>query len=93
MNGNNAFATHPVRLVPDPFLSDREYARFYHLDLSDLSDMALRDELHHLRFFLWGLESNHWLRERVKELEAEMKRRENTGHESRSGQRLNRLRG
>ena len=71
-------------LVPDPLSSDRQYARFNHLDLSGLEDIELTDELHYLRSLLWGLDSSHWLRERVKALEAETsKRRYNTGYEFR----------
>ena len=68
-------------LVPDPLVSDRQYDRFYHLDLSELRDVELEDELNYLRPLLWRLDSEHWLRERVRMLEMEMtKRRGNTGH-------------
>ncbi|MFC1980260.1 hypothetical protein ACFLVS_05385 [Chloroflexota bacterium] len=61
--------------VPDPLQSDRQYERFYHLDLSGLEDRELTDELYALRPLLWGLDSSHWLRERVKALEAEISKR------------------
>jgi len=71
-------------LIPDPLSSDREYNRFHSLDIADLEDMELTDELHYLRPLLWGLDSEHWLRERVKALEAETsKRRYNAGYEFR----------
>lgn len=74
-------------LIPDPLNSDRQYARFYHLDLSDLEDIELTDELNYLRPLLWGLPADHWLRERVRELEKELsKRRGDTSFRS-SGQR------
>lgn len=67
-------------LVPDPFLGDKQYHRFYHLDLSELGDIELTDELHHLRPLLWGLPPTHWLRDRVAVLEAEIiKRQGDTG--------------
>ena len=71
-------------LIPDPLSSDRQYERFYHLDLPELEDTELKDELHYLRPLVWGLPVEHWLRERVKALEAETsKRRYNTGYEFR----------
>ena len=71
-------------LVPDPLSSDRQYARFNHLDLPGLEDIELSDELYALRPLLWGLSGDHWLRERVQMLEDELvKRRGNTGHEFR----------
>lgn len=80
-------------LVPDPLSSDQQYARFYHLDLSEMEDIELTDELHYLRSLLWGLDSSHWLRERVKALEAETsKRRYYTSYEFR-GQRKPKLSG
>jgi hypothetical protein len=75
-------------LVPDPLQSDRQYQRFHHLDLSGLGDMELTDELHYLRPLLWGLDSEHWLRERVRMLEGEMiKRSGNTGYDFRKRQK------
>jgi len=66
-------------LIPDPLSSDQQYTRFYHLDLPELEDTELTDELYALRPLLWGLPPEHWLRERVKALEAEMiKHRGNT---------------
>lgn len=62
-------------LIPEPFSSDQQYARFYHLNLSELGDIELTDELHYLWPLLWGLPPEHWLRERVKALEAEISRR------------------
>ena len=71
-------------LVPDPLSSDRQYARFNHLDLSGLEDIELSDELYALRPLLWGLPGDHWLRSRVKALGAEIsKRRGDTGREFR----------
>lgn len=70
-------------LIPDPLSSNREYARFYHLDIERLEDTELTDELHALRPLLWGLSPEHWLRERVKMLEAELAKRRYVGHEFR----------
>ena len=62
-------------LIPDPLSSDRQYAQFYHLDLPELEDTELTDGLYALRPLLWGLDSNHWLRERVQMLEKELAKR------------------
>jgi hypothetical protein len=71
-------------LVPTPTVSDSQRKRFYHLDLSELEDVELIDELNFLRPLLWGLDSLHWLRQRVAKLESEItKRRGNTSHEYR----------
>ena len=59
-------------LVPDPLNSDRQYHRFYHLDIEGLEDTELIDELNCIRPLLWGLDADHWLRERVKVLESEL---------------------
>jgi hypothetical protein len=64
-----------VTLIPDPLNSDVEYTRFNHLDIPDLEDTELMDELNCLRVHLWRLSSDHWLRERVKVLEGELKKR------------------
>jgi len=74
-------------LVPDPLFSDRQFQRFCHLDIADKETGELADELYALRPQLWGLPADHWLRERVTMLEAEMiKRRGNTGHDFRERQ-------
>jgi hypothetical protein len=62
-------------LTPNPVNSDGQYARFYHLDIERLEDTQLTDELYALRPLLWGLPSDHWLRKRVRMLEAETGRR------------------
>lgn len=62
-------------LVPDPFVSDRQYARFYHLDISGLETWELWDELNHSRPLLWGLPADDWLRERVQMLQKEVSKR------------------
>lgn len=68
-------------LVPDPLSSDRQYARFCHFDLSEMQDREMTDELHCLWPQLWGLDSDHWLRERVRMLEAELSKRQgDSGH-------------
>lgn len=76
-------------LIPDPLNSHCQFNRFYHLDLPDLEDTELRDELYALRPLLWGLPPDHWLRERVKMLEAELirRRRGNTRYEFRGRQK------
>ena len=63
-------------LVPDPLQSDRQYERFYHEDIPALEDGELTDELYALRPLLWGLDSGHWLRERVLMLEKELSKRQ-----------------
>ena len=63
-------------LVPDPLFSDRQYERFNHLDLPELEDGELLDELWALRPGLWGLDAEHWLRERVIMLEKELSKRQ-----------------
>jgi len=52
-------------LVPNPLVTDKEYRRFYHVNLCGLEYEELTDELHYLRPLLWGLDSIHLLRERV----------------------------
>lgn len=59
-------------LIPDPLKSRQQYDRYYHHDIPGLNDTTLTDEIHALRPLLWGLDSVHWLRERVKALEAEL---------------------
>ncbi|MFC2034883.1 hypothetical protein ACFLUJ_02045 [Chloroflexota bacterium] len=61
--------------VPNPLISEQEYARFYHLDIPELENVELTDELHYFRSLLWGLPTEHWLRERVSQLEAELQKR------------------
>lgn len=69
-------------LVPDPLLNDRQYERLYHFDIPSLGDVELTDELNYLRPLLWGLPPDHWLRERVRMLDAErIKRRGATRYE------------
>ena len=63
-------------LIPDPLSSNRQYDRFHHLDIADSEDSELLDELYALRPLLWGLPPEHWLRARVRMLEAELSRRQ-----------------
>ena len=63
-------------LIPNPLDNDNQYRRFHHLDIADIDDSELSEELWALRPYLWGLPSNHWLRERVKELGAELAKRQ-----------------
>ena len=72
-----------INLIPDHLSSDQQYERFYHFDIEGLADTELTDELYALRPLLWGLSPDHWLRERVKMLEAELTKRRYTGHEFR----------
>ncbi|MFC1968605.1 hypothetical protein ACFLVX_04380 [Chloroflexota bacterium] len=58
--------------MPNQFLSDRQYHRFWHFDLPKLTDEELTDELYYLRPILWGLKNNHWLRVRVEMIEEEI---------------------
>lgn len=62
-------------IIPNPFSSLEQYERYWHLDLTQLEDDNLTDELHALRPLLWGLPDDHWLRTRVRMLEAEMVKR------------------
>ena len=62
-------------LVPDLLQSDRQYERFYHLDLPELEDLELTDELYALRPLLWGLPADYWFRQRVTMLEKELQKR------------------
>lgn len=62
-------------LIPNPLNTDMEYARLYHLDLPYLDDTQLVDEFNYIRAHLWQLPPGHWLRERVRMLESELKRR------------------
>jgi hypothetical protein len=62
-------------LIPDPFVSEQSYIRFHHSDICGLEDIELTDELYYLRPLLWGLDANHWLRERVTKLEEEIQKR------------------
>ena len=59
-------------LIPNPFDSDHQYARFYHLDIGGLETSELWDELNYLRPLLWGLPVEHWLRERCSRLRKEL---------------------
>jgi hypothetical protein len=69
-------------LIPDPLISDRQCARFYHQDIPGMETGELLDELSALRPMLWGLPSDHWLRERVRMLKIELaKRRSSTSQE------------
>lgn len=62
-------------LVPNPLDTDLQFARFHHLDVPCSDDMQLIDELDHLRVRLWGLPPDHWLRERVRILKNELRKR------------------
>ena len=62
-------------IVPNPLTSDWQYVRYNHLDIAELEDIELTDELNCLRSLLWGLPMEHWLRERVSWLEAELQKR------------------
>ena len=64
-----------TRLVPDPFESDKEFRRFYHLDLEGLETEELVDELRYLQAHLWGSLRDSWPRERVMALEGELRQR------------------
>jgi len=62
-------------LIPDPLAGDKEYARYHHLDIQGLTDVEVMDEYYALRPCLWGLPSDHWLRQRVKALGIEKAKR------------------
>jgi hypothetical protein len=59
-------------IIPDPTTSDKEYARYHHLDISSTESSDLLDELYCLRPLLWGLPKTDWLRQRVKRIEGEL---------------------
>jgi hypothetical protein len=61
--------------VPDFLESDTQYARFHHLDIPYLDSTQLVDELYALHPLLWGLQPDHWLRERVNVLKSELAKR------------------
>jgi hypothetical protein len=65
-----------IDLVPDPIVSDKQFNRYYHHDLPEFKDEEIWDELNYLRARLWGLDSQHWLRKRVKALETQMRVRQ-----------------
>ena len=70
-------------VVPNPLESDNQYERYYHYDLpgADLSD--LQDELYALRPMLWWkIDDTGWLRERVRQLEAEITKRKYSDSQS-----------
>lgn len=60
--------------IPNPLVSLQQCSRFYCLDLAWLEDTELADELNYLKPKLWGLPPEHWLRERVRLLEEELKK-------------------
>jgi hypothetical protein len=62
-------------LIPNPIETEEQYGRFHHLDLPGLDDTDAIDELHALRPLLWGLPKDDWLRERVRMIDCELKRR------------------
>lgn len=62
-------------VTPDPLKSNGEYNRYHHFDIPNLDSEDLQDELNALRPLLWGLDKNHWLRERVRELQVELAKR------------------
>jgi hypothetical protein len=62
-------------VTPDPLKSNGEYNRYHHFDIPNLDSEDLQDELNALRPLLWGLDKNHWLRERVRLLEHQLARR------------------
>jgi hypothetical protein len=65
-----------IRLVPDPFETEEQHCRFYHLDIPNLDDTEILDELHALRPLLWWkLPDDDWLRERVRMLQIELAKR------------------
>jgi len=61
--------------IPDPMYSDYQYARFYHLDVSHLSDEELKSELWSYRSLLYWLPPRHWIRDRERELGKEYGKR------------------
>ena len=65
-----------IRLVPDPNDSEEQHCRFYHLDIASLDDTEIIDELHALAPLLWWkLPGDDWLRERVRLLKDESRKR------------------
>jgi len=65
-----------IRLVPDTNDSEEQYCRFYHLDIPSLDDTELINELDALRPLLWWkLPGDDWLRERVRLLKDESRKR------------------
>lgn len=64
-----------TELIPNPTESDRQYARYHHLDIAGSDDTALIDEANFLQSVLWGLPRDSWLRERVRLLRIELAKR------------------
>jgi hypothetical protein len=62
-------------VIPDPLISLEQLNRYCHSDITELEDTELTDEMNALRPLLWGLDSDSWLRDRVKRLETELAKR------------------
>ena len=75
--------------VPNPYDSDKEYDRFYHYDLADMTTEGLLVELCGTRYSLWLLKSGRfgyilspfeqgrrtqWLEDRISRIKAELGR-------------------
>lgn len=61
--------------IPNPLESDKQYLRFYHLDIASLETSELIDEFNTLRPQLWQLSADDWRRERVAAIIHELSRR------------------
>lgn len=65
-----------IRLIPNPLDTDEQFLRFRHFDISGLDDSEILDELHALSCLLWWrLPDDDWLRERVRLLKDESRKR------------------
>lgn len=65
-----------INLIPDPFETEAQHCRFYHLDIPSLDDTELVNELDALRPLLWWkLPDSDWLEERVRLLKGESRKR------------------
>lgn len=85
--------------IPNPFDSDKEYTRYCHCDLADMTTEDLLCELCAVRCQLWLIKSNRfgrllnpferhkktqWLQERVSKIKVELSKREYAKRETRS---------
>ena len=62
-------------MVPDPLTSDREAARFYHKDIPDLSVEQMQSERIKILIILSDSTRQSWERERLAELDDELRHR------------------
>ena len=64
-------------LIPDPLQSDKQYAKFHHLDIPDMKIEKLEAEFYYLQAHIYRLSNDAyiWVRQRVTNLQAELRKR------------------